>query len=33
MTEGLTIEDVNTYPFREQWYQAGQQTFEPLLEL
>ena len=33
MTEGLTIEDVNTYPFRSQWYQAGQQTFEPLLEL
>jgi hypothetical protein len=24
---------VNTYPFREQWYQAGVQTFEPLLEL
>ena len=33
MTEGLTIDDVNTYPFREQWYQAGMQTFEPLLEL
>ncbi len=33
MTEGLTIDDVNTYPFREQWYQAGVQTFEPLLEL
>ncbi len=33
MTEGLTIDDVNTYPFREQWYQAGLQTFEPLLEL
>ena len=33
MTEGLTIDDVNTYPFREQWYQAGTQTFEPLLEL
>ena len=30
MNEGLTIEDVATYPFREQWYQAGQQTFEPL---
>ena len=33
MTEGLTIDDVNTYPFREQWYRAGLQTFEPLLEL
>ncbi len=33
MTKGLTIDDVNTYPFREQWYQAGVQTFEPLLEL
>jgi hypothetical protein len=33
MTKGLTIDDVNTYPFREQWYQAGMQTFEPLLEL
>lgn len=33
MTEGLTIDDVNTYPFREQWYQAGMQTFEPLIEL
>ncbi|MEE2900403.1 MAG: hypothetical protein VX815_18225, partial [Gemmatimonadota bacterium] len=33
MTAGLTIDDVNTYPFREQWYQAGLQTFEPLLEL
>jgi len=33
MTAGLTIDDVNTYPFREQWYLAGLQTFEPLLEL
>ena len=33
MTAGLTIDDVNTYPFREQWYLAGMQTFEPLLEL
>ncbi|MGY8797948.1 MAG: hypothetical protein ACKVG4_04105 [Longimicrobiales bacterium] len=33
MTAGLTIDDVNTYPFREQWYQAGLQTFEPLLEI
>ncbi len=30
MTEGLTLDDVNTYPFREQWYQEGLQTFEPL---
>jgi hypothetical protein len=30
MTEGLTIDDIATYPFREQWYQAGLQTFEPL---
>lgn len=30
MTEGLTIEDVATSPFREEWYQAGLQTFEPL---
>jgi hypothetical protein len=33
MTAGLTIDDVNTYPFREQWYLTGLQTFEPLLEL
>ncbi len=30
MTEPLSIADVATYPFREQWYQAGTQTFEPL---
>ncbi len=30
MTEPLTIPDVATYPFREQWYKAGRQTFEPL---
>jgi len=30
MTEGLTLDDIATYPFREQWYQAGMQTFEPL---
>ena len=33
MTEGLTIDDVNAYPFREQWYEEGLQTFEPLLTL
>lgn len=30
MTAALTLDEVNTYPFREQWYQAGLQTFEPL---
>lgn len=30
MTEPLTIPDVATYPFREQWYGEGVQTFEPL---
>lgn len=30
MIEPLTISEVHTYPFREQWYQAGLQTFEPL---
>lgn len=30
MTAPLTREDVNTFPFREQWYRAGLQTFEPL---
>ena len=30
MTEGLTIDDVNTYPFREEWYAEGLQTFEEL---
>jgi hypothetical protein len=30
MTTGLTIEDVASSPFREEWYQAGLQTFEPL---
>lgn len=30
MTAGLTIEEVNTFPFREEWYRQGMQTFEPL---
>jgi len=30
MTEPLSLADVASYPFREQWYQAGLQTFEPL---
>jgi hypothetical protein len=33
MTAGLSIEDIADYPFREQWYQAGMQTFEPLVQL
>ena len=33
MTEGLTLDEVDTYPFREQWYQEGLQTFEPLESL
>ncbi len=33
ITEGLTLEDVSSYPFREEWYQAGMQTFEELEEL
>ena len=28
MTAGLTIDEVNTYPFREEWYGEGLQTFE-----
>lgn len=31
MTEGLTIDDVNSYPFREEWYGPGQQTFDPMV--
>ncbi len=30
MTAGLTLDDVSPIPFREQWYQEGLQTFEPL---
>lgn len=30
MTRGLTIDDISEYPFREQWYGTGVQTFEPL---
>jgi hypothetical protein len=32
MTEGLTIDDVNTYPFREEWYGKGLQTFDPMVD-
>lgn len=30
MTAPLNIAEVNTWPFREQWYGEGLQTFEPL---
>lgn len=28
MTESLTLQEVSSYPFREEWYTAGVQTFE-----
>lgn len=31
MTEGLTIDEVNTYPFREEWYDRGMQVFDPMV--
>lgn len=30
MTAGLTLEEVATYPIREEWYRAGVQTFEEM---
>lgn len=33
MTEMLTLEEVASYPFREEWYKAGAQTFEELERL
>ena len=33
VTAALTLDEVNTYPFREQWYRGGLQTFEPLMRL
>jgi len=30
MTQGLAVDEVNSWPFREEWYGAGMQTFEPL---
>jgi hypothetical protein len=33
MTEMLGIHEVDTIPFREEWYQAGLQTFEELEEI
>jgi hypothetical protein len=31
MTEGLTLDEVNTYPFREEWYTRGRQVFDPMV--
>ena len=31
MPEGLTIDEVNTYPFREEWYSNGLQTFDKMV--
>jgi hypothetical protein len=31
MTEGLDIGEVNSYPFREEWYRKGLQTFDPMV--
>jgi hypothetical protein len=33
VTSGLTLDDVETIPFREEWYRAGLQTFEELEEI
>lgn len=33
MTAALTLSEVHTYPFREEWYHAGIQTFEALERL
>ena len=33
VTEGLTIDEVHSWPFREEWYRAGVQTFEALESL
>lgn len=33
MTSMLTIDEVSTYPFREEWYRAGVQTFEELEDI
>lgn len=32
MTEGLNLDDVNSYPFREEWYRKGLQTFDPMVK-
>lgn len=31
MTDGLTLDEVNSYPFREEWYRRGSQTFDPMV--
>lgn len=31
MTAGLSLDEVNTYPFREEWYGKGLQTFDPMV--
>ena len=28
--EGLTLDDISSVPFREQWFHGGLQTFEEL---
>lgn len=33
MTEALTIPEVHTWPFREEWYRAGVQTFQEVEEI
>jgi len=30
MTEALTLDDISSVPFREQWFHGGLQTFEEL---
>ncbi len=30
-SERRTIDDVNTYPFREEWYGKGLQTFDRMV--
>jgi hypothetical protein len=33
MTELLSLSEVSSYPFREEWYTAGVQTFEEVEEI
>ena len=33
MTAGLTLDDISSIPFREQWFHGGRQTFEELEEI
>lgn len=32
MTAGMDLDDVNSYPFREEWYGKGLQTFDPMVK-